>query len=240
MSREIGRVGVAREDAKTGEPSADDRALAHARASIRSIRKLTVAARMALLHLRGADVPIFEDETKATFAALAARARSEGLIIAEPSVTFVMDDELRLLAWLALLQRRRSQREEVWQSRLDPQFLQLLTSCADILLRLGLRIQYRHTLPAANNAVLTDGDHRISVNPKAGSARERVLSFLAEHGVATAFELRMLGVSRQSISLLHKKGLINRIGTARYEAAATTVGKPAQIFRGAQSHHLSI
>lgn len=175
--------------------------------------KLKAQERLAIDLLRGAGRAGTAQDVVDDFAALRRQGLWTGLAISPASSPFMGIDELRLLAWLTFLQRPKLVGRTNAPEGLEP-FLQ---RCAGHLLAMGAR------LDGANL-------HRIQIAPSMTehaafkeapgqpTLQSRVLQFVDVHGVVPTHELIQLGISRQTLSLMFKRGELRRVSYGKYAA----------------------
>jgi hypothetical protein len=125
------------------------------------VNTMAARERMAILLLPGANGAEADHDLLRQFELLRMGARSSGLFILKPSSRFVGIDELKLIAWLTLLQRRAIDVVIHAPEELND----LIRSCAIALDSSGIRLNYSN--------VLRGGDNGLAL-PAVGHLREEV------------------------------------------------------------------
>lgn len=172
-----------------------------------------MAERLAIDLLRGARQRRIAREVADEFLWFGKRDDGPGLRILAPACPFVGEDELRLLAWLTAFQRQPSP----LPIGVSEQCQATLRRCADHLLADHAR------LDAANlHRSLTGGEvfapevKEMAMGGPRSPHQSRVLAYLGAKGAASSRELQDLGVSRQTISLMSKRGVLQRVCYGHY------------------------
>lgn len=183
--------------------------------------------RFTIRLMRGMKEAAFPDSLATDFDELRARACASGMIIQELTSTFVGPDEMRLIAWLTAFQRERV--HLLWDK--SSELEESVRTCAKALDCHGIRLDYRHVVRTDDRSVSTQSDHyetraihdgttAIRLALAARSPQFRALDIIEKRGAVRTGELSAMGISRQIISVMCKRGLIRRVRHGMYIAAA--------------------
>lgn len=188
--------------------------------------QLSRRERQALQLMRGAGLPIADADGRAVFARFADQLRRAGYTLNRAESPYVSNEERLLLGWLALLQRQRADHELTTTQLPASGFVETLRDCASLLDRTGCRLDYRNVQRAwcRGGAV----ERTTTAAPARGGApvgtsgertlQARVSRFVAESGPVTTLQLCSFGASRQVVSMMYKKGLLQRVRHGLYAA----------------------
>jgi len=172
-------------------------------------------------------------------ARLAHLAARNGYEIWPADAVYAAPDELKLLGWLALLQRERSD----MPISVDLALLAALRDAA-----IALKPSYYLPHQAILRAGFTLGE-KVAVHGSTGGARAvaftgearrntiraRAVAYMREHGPVSAKDLAAIGVSRQYLAILHLKGAVVRVRHGYYEAPACALKSAEAAFRGGRA-----
>jgi hypothetical protein len=173
--------------------------------------------------------------TRAAFVQLAAETRANDLVVFAPHSAFVSEDELAILSRLILLQRPT----QSGQWRAANPFQKALKRCAAALEEEGRRLLPRvglcdayadrggcfrieltahdapssiHPPPRRGSQYVWNGRHE----PRPGTLKARALSIVREHRIARTSQFNAVGISNQYLSLLCKRGYVEKAGHGFY------------------------
>lgn len=188
------------------------------------LSKLSKRERQAVGLLRGSYPLDWEEADRSAVERLRTRAIGAGFSILDPASSCVSADEYRLLGWLALLQRQRPAPEIEINAGLRP----FVYDCAHNLGARGIRLDYRVVaqLPGHAAAVPTFGcqrDRSPSKKLSRSSVQFQALLWASVRGTVHTREFKRLGVSRQIVNTMFKRGLLDRVHTGLYVAAPDAV-----------------
>jgi len=185
------------------------------------LKRLSPGDRVAVTLLRGGECLNATAEIRKAFAILRNRAKEADLIVLEVAAQSVSPFELTVLGWLAAWQRDRVEPAiEDWRITISE-----VQVCAHLLDRAGYRLDYRHVAQLAGQEdkdivrKLAYGRMYAApdfVTPVHRSMRHQILDALASRGPMTMKDLEKLGVSRQTISNMVKRGHLTRIRLGVY------------------------
>lgn len=160
---------------------------------------------------------------KAVFASLRTELAASGKL-AGSGAHWVTSDELRLLRWLATLQRSRGRVSE----RLPPALLDSLKRCALALSVDGIALPYRAIARVDLGSMVPGRDERVGDGARGQPAprpnrrrrsadiRGRAVSILRDLTIVSVGELAASGIAAHSIRSLCRDGYIERIRTGWY------------------------
>jgi hypothetical protein len=162
---------------------------------------------------------------------LAMEARQAGYAIWPIGATYASADELKLVGWLALLQRERT----CWLLDVDVVLADLLKRAATALksqqqlpYKAVLRAEFAEDQAGLNSDAAPDRlDNKLRTHlpvPRAtlamrDSVRERAVAYARKHGRVSTRDLNAIGLSRQYLSDLCRRGTFVRIRHGLYEAS---------------------
>lgn len=191
-------------------------------------RKIIAAIRA--LH-RGEPVRLGSDARRCLHV-LVQLAGQFGYAIRASGTLLASDDELRLLGWLALFQRRRPDR----LAGVDPRLEEALANAASAVGALGAQwaLPYQAVLragflnqavaakrPAGSGAQLSraanSAPHRHSAG-RSSPLRDKAVAHVRSAGRVPTADLYRIGLSHQYLSLLCRKGVLIRVRDGYYEA----------------------
>jgi len=178
------------------------------------IDRLSQPERLVVGLLRGVVPATLSDPDRPIFAHLHLTARNEGLTLLPPANPFLSQHEARLLGTLATLQRRKPRPAPATGGALA----EALSVSARRLVALDIIIDARNVvrLPSPEPASTPSGRRppprtiRSFKPPVSASLQDRVLRFVALHGRAESRLLQAFGASRQVISIMFQRRLLDR------------------------------
>lgn len=172
--------------------------------------------RLAVALLRGSPCRAQDMFIAQQFQILCRTALGLGLFIS-PGSPYVGEDEARLLAWLAIFQRQNPFNDNALPSELRP----IIHSCAISLIASGIWLDFR---AISRCRVTADGKNlKSDTQRKAGiadfsvrfadssPARARALAYVREKGQVATGDFECLGISRQLVSMMAKRGILHRV-----------------------------
>lgn len=181
--------------------------------------------RLAVLLLRGADVLARAPDSVAIFDRLRLRARDAGLLILPSGTLHLGYDELNLLGWLTLLQRQHLALDT--DGSLDPALHDCLAAAAACLDAADIRLDYRNIVRAQGLPRIGRGrpPERATESRRPATRMEaRAVAYVEARGTMPVRDLNALGISRQIVSIMCKKGLLQRV---RHGVYATSRNLPS-------------
>jgi hypothetical protein len=188
------------------------------------LNSMAAKERTTIRLMRGAKGAAIPDNLGTNFDTLRNCAGASGMFILEDTSTFVGPDEMKLIAWLTAYQRERV--DLVWNG--SPELNASVRACAKGLDGQGIRLDYRHVVRTGEPSRSASSDHpsgtgssgdtpahpednsltRLRLAPR--SLQLRVLDIIEQRGAARMRELSALGISRQIMSAMCKRGLVHR------------------------------
>lgn len=189
-------------------------------ARILRLGQLSQRERSVLMLMRRG--PVSNDPAMATaFSMLSRDARRAGLVVSAPAHSIVHYDEKKLLAWLTLLQRQKTDLGMAWDMDLDEELLASLRTCARLLDEAALRLDYRNAVRflhgvQARHEWGEPADPTYACIPFGSLLQRRALRLVAEKGVVATHDLNAAGVSSHIIRTLRKRGMLRRIRHGLY------------------------
>jgi hypothetical protein len=193
-----------------------------------TLNRLKVKERLAIALVRGHYSTDAGTDERAAFDRLRNDARHAGLAVFAATNPFVGEDEIKLLGWLALMQRRQPS----MALRVDVRFRSEVLDCARLLHTRDIRLEFRviARMDGCRTDQLTDASHlksglnrsRRSIDrlstASSVSLQRRALLLVRDHGAAPASELDRAGVPTQVVGLMVKRGLLRRVRAGIYIA----------------------
>ncbi|OUC52911.1 hypothetical protein CA262_20125 [Sphingobium sp. GW456-12-10-14-TSB1] len=197
------------------------------------VARLAARERHVIGLLRGADPTAVSSDMHTLFRRLCVAASAIGYRAAAIDCACTTRQELCLLGCLAALQRDNP---DVLLRVADP-IRPITLLCARRLQAEGIHLSHA-TISRLSG--LPDACAELAISPvpttfqqpklvrrplppAPGSVQERALDLVRTYGVTSSRELAASGISRQVVSLMFKRGLLVRVGTGNYRAAAETV-----------------
>lgn len=186
------------------------------------LNSMAAKERTTIRLMRGAKGAAIPDDLGRDFDALRNCARAFGMFILEDTSSFVGPDEMKLIAWLTAFQRERV--DLVWNG--SPELNASVRACAKGLDRHGIRLDYRHVVrtgepprsASSDRPLETASSDDIPAHQHLGSPLRlaprslqlRALDVIEQRGAARMRELSALGICRQIMSAMCKRGLVHR------------------------------
>lgn len=177
------------------------------------LRSTSVSQETCVAHARGCRLA---QATSEPLSALAVSALAAGYSFRPVAAPHISKDELRLVGWLALLQRERSDDPVI----VDPVLLDELKRCATALKNAGFRLPYQAVLRAG---FIIDGQigsaGRDDEQPRPlNSLSAKAVAYARERGCVPTQAFGEIGVSRQHLSKLCRNGALLRVRHGFYRA----------------------
>ena len=170
------------------------------------LARLSPAERHAITLLRGGPC---DHQVERAFALLRGEVATAGYSVQPLESAYVGPHELRLLGWLVLLQRQRPNHP----ANIDPRLRANLARCARFLDAAGIWLPYGGALRAEVH------DRGADAYSDPQTPRARACEFVRQRGCVRAFELKVIGMSREYIKSLCKQGMLRRAGFGIYALA---------------------
>ncbi|WP_371423030.1 hypothetical protein [Tardiphaga sp.] len=195
-----------------------------------ALTKLSGGERWVVAMFRDASAGELSRGARRDFRLLREEAVAAGMSFPAATGPYLGRDEMRILALLTLFQRRRGEKEvRVCEPLRAP-----LVQCAYHLNHAGVHLDYRNiardqwqtdvaTGPARD---VKDLGPRLQAVPLRGALQRHALRFIGERGRASTQELNAIGVSRQTISIMIKRGFLRRIRFGLYAIAPGPASLP--------------
>lgn len=183
--------------------------------------------------LRGADLAFVDNDLRDLFGQLRTAAAAIGFRSAPRGCAYVTREELCLLGVIAGMQRVNPDLTvRVTKAMRAPAF-----GCARRLAETGVQLSSA-TFARLSGMAVTCDELSISVTPiikppkrsrpvhppMPGSLQAKALSFIRTRGPTSSRDLAAVGVSRQVVSLMFKRGVLERVRMGVYRAAETVRG----------------
>lgn len=196
-----------------------------------SLARLTSRERYVIGLLRGADPSLASGALPDLFDRLRTAAARVGYHAGPGSSAYATRDELCLLGALAGLQREHAD----LSIRLDGTLHPIARACARGLSQDGV---FLHHAAFVRLIGMADTCRELSILlvptirptrrqplrlPTPGTLQAKALHFVQERGNTSTRDLSDYGVSRQVVSLMHKRGVIERVRVGVYRAAPETM-----------------
>lgn len=177
--------------------------------------RLRPSDRLAVTLLRGGKSPKATAAMLDAFSALRERAVEAGMSIFGHDALAVGPSEFVILGWLAVWQRSRVE-PAIEQWRVPIREVQI---CAQLLDASGYRLDYHHivhvqgvdSVNLVHPANIPLSEYSDLNPPGHNPLRHRILSELTTRGPLKMAELEQLGISRQTVSNLVKRGFVRRL-----------------------------
>lgn len=189
--------------------------------------------RLVIALLRGSSCQNFAPEYFETFETLRRKVADYEFSIAPPKSPYIWQDEARLLARLASMQRQKTGNYDAFAPALEV----LLHACAAALKTNGIWLDIRSvarsdtaSFPAKDSGApkLTSQTPSLLCPPHPSTIEARAICYVREKGEMATRDFESLGISRQILSHMTKKGLLRRVRhgfyavTSRMEQATGT------------------